>query len=98
VRTTAWGDEEVTWLHCRAMNVVDITPDEQTRLMNALIPVHYVTGIRPGPTFRLTRSQPRQDQGQDLGVFPPNQVTPLEHLPLEEIDRVLEGLLAPQRN
>jgi hypothetical protein len=82
------------------MSVASIIPDETTRLMNVLIPAHYVIGIRPGPTFRLTRVPPSQPATDvlDLGVFPPNQVTPLEHLPLEEIERVLAYLLAPECN
>lgn len=94
VRTTAWGSEQMTWLHCTAMNAAQITPEEPTDLMTVLIPAHYVIGIRPGPTFRLTRSR----RSGDLGVFPPNQSAPAESLPLAEVERILEGLLAPERN
>jgi hypothetical protein len=94
VRTTAWGSETMTWLHCKAMNVVEITPDEPTNLMTVLIPEHYVTAIRPGPTFRVSRGGP----SEDLGVFPPNQPAPAESLPLAEVERILVSLLAPERN
>jgi hypothetical protein len=94
VRTTAWGSGQVTWLHCKAMNTAEIKPEEPTNLMTALIPAHYVTGIRPGPTFRLNRS----GRSPDLGVFPPNQVAPADSLPLAEVDRILTGLLEPERN
>src|SRR5262245_329627 len=65
VRTTAWGGEQMTWLHCQAMNVAEITPEEPTGLMTVLIPASYITGIRPGPAFRVSRSRP----AEDLGVF-----------------------------
>jgi hypothetical protein len=94
VRTTAWDSEQMTWLHCTGMNVVEITPDEPTGLMTVLIPAHYVTAVRPGPTFRRCRSRP----SGDLGVFPPNQPAPAASLPLAEVERTLATLLAPERN
>jgi hypothetical protein len=94
LRTTAWGSEQMTWLHCKAMNAAEITPDQPTALMAVLIPAHYVTGIRPGPAFRLSRSR----ESGDLGVFPPNQPAPAGSLPLAEVERLLATLLAPERN
>ena len=94
LRTTMWGSEQMTWLHCKAMTIAEIEPDQPTGLMNVLIPAHYVTGIKPGPTFRLGRSR----KGNDLGVFPPNRPAPAEALPLAEVERLLTGLLAPERN
>jgi hypothetical protein len=72
VRTTPWGTEQMTWLHCKAMTVHETKTDETTRLMTVLIPAHYVTGMGPGPTFRIGRS----GDSPDLGVFPPNRATP----------------------
>jgi hypothetical protein len=94
VRTTPWGGALMTWLHCKAMNTVEIRPEEPTRLMTVLIPAAYVTSIRPGPTFRLTQSQ----LSADLGVFPPNRPDPAASLPLAEVEHILAGLLAPERN
>jgi hypothetical protein len=94
VRTTAWGSEQMTWLHCKAMNVAEITPDEPTNLKAVLIPARYVTSIRPGPTFQLSR---RQRSG-DLGVFPPNQPAPAGSVPLAEIKALLAWLVAAERN
>jgi hypothetical protein len=94
LRTTAWGEEQVTWLHCKGMQTVAIEPEEPTDLMNVLIPSHYVTGIQPGPTFRLMRCR----TSDDIGLFPPNQPTPAFALPLEIIERVLTELLVPERN
>ena len=94
VRTAPWGGEPVTWLHCKAKQTATLTPDEPTDLMTVLIPAHYVTGIGPGPTFRIAQSR----HSDDLGVFPPNQPTPAAALPLEEVERVLTDLLTPERN
>jgi hypothetical protein len=94
VRTTTWGSRQMTWLHCMAVNVAEIAPDEPTRMMAVLIPAHHVTAIRPGPTFQLTRSQ----HPEDLGVFPPSPFAPPDSLPLAEVERILAELLAPQRN
>ena len=94
LRTTAWGDEQVTWLHCIAKQTAKIKPDEPTSFIAALIPVHYVTSIQPGPTFRIARSR----RCDDVGVFPPNQLTPADALPLAEVERVITELLAPERN
>ena len=94
VRTAPWGSEPVTWLHCKAKQTAAMTPGEATTLMTVLIPAHYVTGIGPGPTFRIGHSGP----SDDLGVFPPNQPAPAAALPLAEVERVLTDLLTPERN
>jgi hypothetical protein len=94
LRTAAWGGVPMTWLHCKAMTAAGITPEEPTGLMAVLIPAVYVTGIRPGPTFRVTRSR----VCEDLGVFPPNRPAPSGSLLLTENERGLERLLAPERN
>lgn len=96
LRTVPWTEtgEEVTWLHCKAMPVAEITPDSPTGLMTVLIPAHYVTAIQPGPTFRLKSS----GRSPDLGIFPPNQATPPNHLALEEIEEALVDLLDPKLN
>lgn len=95
LRTTSWGSEQVTWLHCKAKQTTAITFDEPTGLMTILFPARYVTGIRPGPTFRIGQSRKSED---DIGVFPPNQPTPTDAVPLSEVERVLTALLAPERN
>jgi hypothetical protein len=92
VRLALWGDEAVTWLHCKAIQTAEMTPGQPARLMNVLIPVHYVTRIEPGPTFRLMQS----GQPDEIGVFPPDQSTPAAALPLAEVERVLADLLLPQ--
>jgi hypothetical protein len=94
VRTTPWGRAQMTWLHCKAMHVPEITPDQPTNLVTVLIPADYVTRIQPGPTFRLSRSQP----SEELAIFPPNQLAPVECLALAEVERLLAALLAPERN
>jgi hypothetical protein len=94
VRTTPWGSEQMTWLHCKAMTTAETKPEESTGLMSVLIPAHYVTDIKPGTTFRVVRS----GQSDDLGVFPPNQPTPRNVLPLAEVERVVTELLTPERN
>jgi hypothetical protein len=63
-------------------------------MMTVLIPAHYVTSIQPGPTFRMVQSVPTRD----LGIFPPNQPTPPDHLPLEEIEEKIAELLDPMVN
>lgn len=89
-RTTLWPEtgEEVTWLHCKAMRTAEINPNGPTRLMNVLIPAHYVTGVRAGPAFRAREP----GRGRGLGIFPPNQPTPADRLPLEEIEAAFEDL------
>jgi hypothetical protein len=94
VRTTPWGNEQMIWLHGKAVQTASIKPDADTGLINVLIPAHYVTGIAPGPTFRLGRS----GKSDDIGVFPPNQPAPEEALPLEHVERILAELLTPERN
>lgn len=85
----------MTWLHCKAIPTADMKFDEPTGLMTVLFPAHYVTGIKPGPTFRVGQSRKPED---DIGVFPPNQPTPADPLPLSEVERVVTQLLALERN
>jgi hypothetical protein len=94
IRCIAWGSKELTWLHCKAMRTAEIKADEKTSLIAVLIPAHYVTRIRPGPTFRIGRSR----KSQDLGLFPPNKPAPVDAVPLAEVERVITELLAPERN
>ncbi len=94
VRVTPWGSEEMTWLHCKAMQTMMINAEEPIGLMSVLIPAHYVTRIEPGPDYRIVRTR----QGEDIGVFPPNQLPPASAVPLAQIERVLAELLTPERN
>jgi hypothetical protein len=94
LRNIPWGVEEMTWLHCKAMRTAEVQFDEPTGMMNVLIPALYVTSIKPGPTFKLTRS----DKINDIGLFPPNQSAPLNPVPLEEIERIIARLLNVERN
>jgi hypothetical protein len=48
LRTTRWGNERVTWLHCKAREAVEVRPDQPVGLMTALIPAAYVTSLGPG--------------------------------------------------
>jgi hypothetical protein len=95
LRTTPWGSEQVTWLHCKASQTEELTFDEPTRLTTVLFPAHYVTAIKPGTTFHLAQSRKFEC---DVGVFPPNQPTPPDALPLAEVERVVTELLIPERN
>lgn len=94
LRAAPWGNEPMTWLHCKAMTVREITPNEPTSLITALIPAHYVTGIKPGSTFRFSGSL----KSGELGVFPPIHPAPEHALSLEEVERTLTELLTPERN
>lgn len=94
VRATPWGSEEMIWLHCKAMQTVMIQAEQPTGLMSVLIPAHYVTGIQPGPAYRIVNTR----RGQDIGIFPPNQVTPASAVPLAQIERALAELRTPERN
>jgi hypothetical protein len=98
VRTFVWKDtgEPVTWLHCTAMRTAEVNRDGPTRMMNVLIPAHYVTDIKPGPPFQLGR---RDSQGSgDVGVFPPIHPPPDGALPLEEIEQTIVRFLDPVLN
>ena len=92
VRFALWGGAAVNGLHCKAIHTVALTPGAPARLMNVLIPAHYVTRVEPGPTFRLDQS----GQPDEIGLFPPDQPTPAAALPLAEVERVLADLLLPQ--
>jgi hypothetical protein len=95
LRTTPWGREQVTWLHCKASQTATMRFDDPTGLTTVLFPAHYVTGIRTGPTFRVGQSRKSE---HDIAVFPPNQPTPAHALPLSELERVIAEVLAPERN
>jgi hypothetical protein len=94
LRTTRWGDEQVTWLHCKARETVEVRPDEPVGVITVLFPAAYITSIGPGPTFHLKRGR----DGEDIGVFPPNQPAPAGALPLAEVERALADLLLVERN
>jgi hypothetical protein len=96
LRTLPWKDtgESLTWLHCKAMTTAEMKPDEATGMMTVLIPAHYVTSIRPGPTFRISRAKPTRD----VGVFPPTKPTPALALLLSELEKAITGMLDPVRN
>lgn len=96
VRTVEWKDtgERIAWLHCKAMRTAEIKPEGATSMMTVLIPAHYVTSIRPGPTFRMTSSRPTRD----IGVFPPTKPTPAASLPLSDLEKAVADLLDPARN
>jgi hypothetical protein len=96
LRTLPWPEtgEQVTWLHCKARPVTEITPEDDTGLMRVLIPAQYVTGIQAGPTFRLVQI----GESRDVGIFPPNQPAPANRLALPEIKAALVDLLDPRQN
>jgi hypothetical protein len=96
LRTAPWGDKEVTWLHCKARPTAEVRPDGPTILTTALIPAAYVTDVRPGMTFQLSRFD--STGAGDLGVFPPSHPAPVGALSLAEIERALAELLTPERN
>jgi hypothetical protein len=91
-RLALWAGEAVNWLHCRAIQTATMRPGDPARLMNVLIPAHYVTRIEPGPTFRRNQT----GQPNEIGVFPPDQPAPAAALPLAEVERALADLLLPQ--
>jgi hypothetical protein len=96
IRTAFWQEagRDVTWLHCKAIQTMNIKPDGAGSVMNVLIPAHYVTDAAPGPSFRLSRSK----VSHDLGVFPPNQPTPPNTVPLVELERVIASLVDVELN
>ncbi len=94
IRRTPWGDDEMAWLNCKAMQTALVKPGEPIGLMNVLVPAHYVTALQPGPTFQIAKSH----TSGDVGVFPPNKPTPADHLPLDEIEKVIAASLAVERN
>jgi hypothetical protein len=92
VRITAWGDEQMTWLHCKARPIAEIKSGEAVGLITVIFPAQYVTAIQPGPPFQqATQGEP----SGDLGVFPPNQPPPEDALALWEIERVIVELMEP---
>jgi len=96
LRTNRWGDEQVTWLHCKARPIAEIHPRLPASLLTVLIPAHYITAVYPGPTFRV--EQARRSGQEEVGVFPPNQPKPENALPLAELERRLAEFLAPGRD
>jgi hypothetical protein len=96
IRTVEWEDtgEDVTWLHCKAIQTMNIKPDGSSSMMNVLIPAHYVTHAEPGPTFYVSKHRPRPD----LGIFPPTQPAPANPVPLAELDRLIGTLVDPTLN
>jgi hypothetical protein len=94
LRTTPWGDGQVTWLHCKARETGDVRPDQPVDLITVLIPAAYVTSVGAGPPFHLTRG----GGSERLGVFPPNQPAPAGALALAEVERALADLLLVERN
>ena len=94
--TLAWEEteEEFTWLHCKAVEMPVVKSDGSAIAMNVLIPAQYVTRAEPGPTFRITEPKKKGD----LGIYPPNQPTPENPVPLAELERIIAGLLDPSLN
>jgi hypothetical protein len=90
VRTTLWGTGQMTWLHCKAVQTLAIKPDASAEMRNVLIPAHYVTAVKPGPTYQITHCR----TSGDIGLFPPTHPAPPHALPLTEIERALQGLAA----
>jgi hypothetical protein len=92
IRTTLWEetDQEVTWLHCEAVQTMSIKPDGSGDMMNVLIPAHYVTRAERGPKYRIKRSK----ASGDLGIFPPSKPTPANPVPLPELERLVADLAA----
>jgi hypothetical protein len=77
VPVVAWEGEEVTWLHCKAVETKNIKADGTAKAITALIPARYVTFAEAGPPFLLTRSRPTGD----LGFFPPTKPPPAAAVP-----------------
>jgi hypothetical protein len=96
IRTAFWEEagRDVTWLHCKATQTTAIQQDGSCSLINVLIPAEYVTRAEAGPTFRISQSKP----SGDLGIFPPNQSPPADAMPLEELERVIAGLVDTSLN
>ena len=91
IRTAFWEEvgRDVTWLHCKAIQTAAIKPDGSGSVINALIPVEYVTRAQPGPTFRIARTR----SSGDLGIFPPNQPPPAGAVSPAELERLIAGLV-----
>jgi hypothetical protein len=45
LRLIEWPDtgEEVVWLHCNMMPLAELNPNGPTRMLNVLIPAHYIS-------------------------------------------------------
>lgn len=94
IRMASWGNVELAWLHCKAVQTLAIIPNETVSNIAVLIPAEYVTGILPGPAFKITKSH----QSPDIGVFPPVHPSPPGVVPLNRIEAVIAELLAPELN
>src|SRR6266702_973971 len=96
IRILPWKEtgERITWLHCKAIPKQEIPQDKPAKMTTVLIPAHYVTAIETGPTFTLFSSH----RSEPIGIFPPNQCTPQNHLSLAQIEKIIADLLEPSRN
>ncbi len=90
IHTTPWGNREMTWLHIKGKQMTDGVIDGSAPTMNLLVPTQYITGVRPGPDYKLASRGP----AGAVGLFPPSQPAPPHVLPLSEIERAFAGLSA----
>ena len=88
IRTTPWGNGWMTWLDFKGKPLTNGEPDSSAPSLRMLVPVEYITDIRPGPTFVMTA---RVSSGS-VGIFPPSQPDPPHAIPLSEIERRLAEL------
>lgn len=88
IRAVPDSGEMVTWLHCKACPTEKLQSRSKLKMMTIAVPVQYITGIRPGPRFRIgTRTRT-----EDVGVFPPDHPAPDPHLTLAEIEHAIDSV------
>ena len=81
-------------MQCKGMNLAGLDLENPVGLITVVIPAHYVTSIKPGPTFRIKRSSRKGD----TAIFPANQPTPANRLSLPEIEHAIADLMTVERN
>jgi hypothetical protein len=78
----------------RTPNNPSPTGEELSSIKTLMIPAAYITGIAPGPQFRIAKGR----KTVDVGVFPPDKPTPVNALGPSQVDAVISRFLVPTRN
>ncbi|MBX9580147.1 MAG: hypothetical protein K2X87_07540, partial [Gemmataceae bacterium] len=88
-----WAGRKLAWLHCKGVRRSDLRPDgpDPAKVTYYLIPAHYITEVRDGGAFAAVPT----GSEDYLGIFPPNQLPPVIAVPLDELQRVVAGLIDP---
>ena len=94
VRTEIWEDsgEPIVWVHCKGSQIFNgQLPDGKATSRKFLIPANYVTSLKPGPVFKVSKRR----GSPDIGIFPPTQPVPEGQMLLSEIEKVIAELQIP---